>query len=260
MAESEVEMEAPPPPPLNPRVRDLPWHTPFRWLRLGLGDMRSTPSGTVFYGLCFLVMGVAVRKLFGYAPEHTMTLVTGFLLAGPFICLGLYEISRRHETVDRVRLLPTLTAWRANPSGIGLFSLVLALLVAGWLRVSVVIFALFFTENVPDLAFILSPKFLTEENMGFLLIWLCTGGFFALLVFALSVVSIPVMLDRDADTFMAMFASVRVCLANPACMLTWAALIVLMTGLGFALAGVGLAITAPLVGHATWHAYRALIE
>lgn len=257
---AEEQLDEAPPPPINPRVRDLPWYTPFSWLRLGLGDMRSTPSGTLFYGLAFLIMGVAVRQLFGYAPEHTMTLVTGFLLAGPFVCLGLYEISRRHETVARVKLLPTLTAWRINPSGIGLYSLILALLVAGWLRVSVVIFALFFTDNLPDLSLILSPRFLTDENIGFLLIWLSAGGLFALLVFALSVVSIPVMLDRDADTLTAMFASVRVCLANPACMLTWAALIVLMIGIGFAFHGIGLALAAPLVGHATWHAYRALIE
>jgi uncharacterized membrane protein len=256
---AEVENEAIP-VPLNVRVRDLPWYTPFTWLRLGLGDMRSTPSGTVFYGLAFIFMGVAVRQLFGYAPEHTMTLVMAFLLAGPFICLGLYEISRRHETVAKVRLLPTLTAWRANPSGIGMFSLLLALLVAGWMRVSVVVFALFFTDNLPDLSLILSPTFLTDENLTFLVVWLGSGAAFALLVFAVSVVSIPVMLDRDADTFLAMFVSVRVCLANPACMLTWAALIVLMTIAGFALWGVGLAITAPLVGHATWHAYRALIE
>jgi uncharacterized membrane protein len=136
----------------------------------------------------------------------------------------------------------------------------LALLVAGWLRVSVVIFALFFTDNLPDLSLILSPKFLTDENLTFLIVWLSAGGAFALLVFALSVVSIPVMLDRDADTFLAMFVSVRVCLANPACMLTWAVLIVTMTAIGFALAGVGLAITAPLIGHATSHAYRNLIE
>ncbi|WP_374356026.1 DUF2189 domain-containing protein [Chitinimonas sp.] len=256
---AEIEQEALP-APLHVRVRDLPWYTPFAWLRTGLGDMRSTPSGTLFYGAAFILMGVTVRQLFGYAPEHTMTLITAFLLAGPFICLGLYEISRRHETVAQVKLLPTLTAWRANPSGIALFSLLLALIVAGWMRVSVVIFALFFTENLPDLALILSPKFMTDENLTFLLVWLGAGGFFTVLVFAVSVVSIPVMLDRDADTFGAMFVSIRVCQANPACMLTWAALIVLMTTAGFALWGVGLAFTAPLVGHATWHAYRALVE
>ncbi|QNM95552.1 DUF2189 domain-containing protein [Chitinimonas koreensis] len=248
------------PAALNPRVRDLPWHTPFIWLRRALGDVRATPTGLIFYGGAFVAMGWCIRRLFGYAPEHTMTLITGFLIAGPFLCLGLYEISRRHETVARVKLLPTLTALRANPAGIGLFAIVLALLVAGWMRVSVVVFALFFTENVPDLKLILSPHFLTEENTTFLAVWLGSGAVFALLAFAMSVVAIPVMLDRDADTFTAIFASVRVCLANPACMLTWGTLIVLLTLAGFALWGVGVAFTVPLVGHATWHAYRALIE
>ncbi|SFZ78652.1 DUF2189 domain-containing protein [Chitinimonas taiwanensis] len=249
------------PAPLNPRVRDLPWYTPFSWLKLALGDIRATPSGLLFYGLAFVAMGWSIRGLFGYAPEHTMTLVTAFLLAGPFICLGLYEISRRHETLPRVQLLPTLTALRINVAGISLFAIILALLVAGWMRVSVVVFALFFTENLPDLKLILSPAFLAEaDNLTFMIVWLSAGAFFSLLTFALSVVSIPIMLDRDADTLTAMFASVRVCLANPACMLTWGAIIVLLVVLGFALWGVGVAFTVPLVGHATWHAYRALIE
>jgi len=253
-------LDEPAPAALNVRVRDLPWYTPLSWLRLGLGDMRATPSGTLFYGIAFVAMGWCLRALFGYAPEHTMTLITGFLLAGPFVCLGLYEISRRHETVDKVRLLPTLTAWRVNPSGIGLFSLLLALLIAGWMRVSVVIVALFFTDSMPTLDKLLSAQFLTPENITFLSIWATAGIGFSLLVFSLSVVSIPIMMDRDADTLNAMFASVRVCTANPACMLTWAVLIVLLIALGFALWGFGLILTAPLVGHATWHAYRALIE
>lgn len=249
------------PAPLNPRVRDLPWYTPFAWLKLALGDIRATPAGLLFYGSAFALMGWAIRSLFGYAPEHTMTLVTAFLLAGPFICLGLYEISRRHETLARVKLLPTLTALRVNAPGISLFAIILALLVAGWMRVSVVVFALFFTENLPDLKLILSPAFLAEpDNLTFMIVWLSSGAFFALLTFALSVVSIPVMLDRDSDTLTAMFASVRVCLANPACMLTWGGLIVALVLAGFALWGIGVAFTVPLVGHATWHAYRALIE
>ncbi|MGQ5525244.1 DUF2189 domain-containing protein [Chitinimonas sp. PSY-7] len=249
------------PPPLNPKVRDLPWYTPFRWLKLAVGDIRATPTGLLFYGTAYAAMGWAIRSLFGYAPEHTMTLVTGFLLAGPFICLGLYEISRRHETVAKVRLLPTLTALRINFAGISLFAIILALIVAGWMRVSVVVFALFFTENVPDLSLILSPAFLTQpDNLTFMIVWLGSGAFFALLTFALSVVSIPIMLDRDRDTLTAMFASVKVCLVNPICMATWGAIIVALVLLGFALWGVGVAVTVPLVGHATWHAYRALIE
>lgn len=248
------------PAPLNPRVRDLPWYTPFSWLRLGWGDMRAMPHGSLFYGIAFVAMGWAIKLLFAHSPEETITLITTFLLAGPFACLGLYEISRLHETVERVRLLPTFTAFRHNVGGIGLFALLLTLLVAGWMRVSVVVFALFFTENLPNLDLILSPRFLTEENLTFLVVWLGSGAAFGALAFALSVVSIPLMLDRDTDTFTALFASVRVVLANPVCMLVWSLLIVSLILLGFALWGLGIIVTAPLVGHATWHAYRALIE
>lgn len=248
------------PATLHVRVRDLPWYTPLKWLKLGWGDMRAMPHGSLFYGVAFVAMGYAFKALFAHAPEETITLITAFLLAGPFCCLGLYEISRLHETVARVRLLPTFTAFRHNIGGISLFSMMLALLVAGWMRVSVVIFALFFTDDVPNVALVMSPKFLTEENLSFLIIWIGSGALFASLAFALSVVSIPLMLDRDTDTLNAIFASVRVVMANPLCMLVWAGLIVGLVGLGFAMWGVGIIVTAPLVGHATWHAYRALIE
>ncbi|WP_269533497.1 DUF2189 domain-containing protein [Chitinimonas sp. BJYL2] len=241
------------------KVRNLPWHTPFAWLRAGWGDLRAMPHGSLFYGLAFVIMGWALYAIMGRAPEHVLTLTAAFLLMGPFTCLGLYEISRLHEKIDKVRLAPTFTAFRHNIAGIGFFSALLALLVAGWMRVSVVVFALFFTDNVPDLKLMLSVRFLTEENLLFLVVWLGSGALFAALAFALSVVSIPLMLDRDADTISAMFVSLRACVANPACMLVWGLCIVVLVLAGFALFGLGIIVTAPLVGHATWHAYRALV-
>jgi uncharacterized membrane protein len=120
-------------------------------------------------------------------------------------------------------------------------------------------FALFYEGGMPTLESFIAQisKF---DNIEFLIAYLAVGGFFATLVFAFSVVSIPMMLDRNQDTVTAMLGSFLALVRNLPVMLVWAALIVLLTAIGIATALVGLVVTMPLVGHATWHAYRALIE
>jgi uncharacterized membrane protein len=103
-------------------------------------------------------------------------------------------------------------------------------------------------------------QILKFDNIEFLLAYLLVGAFFAALVFAISVVSIPMMLERNKDTITAMLASFLALTRNLPVMLVWGMLITLLTVLGIALGFLGLIVTMPLVGHATWHAYRALIE
>jgi len=247
------------PPALIVKARHLPWQTPLIWLQRGWQDICRAPCASLFYGGAFVVMGYVLGWLFSYAPEHTITLATAFLLVGPFVAIGLYDISRRGEQQARIRLTDTLTAWRRNLPGISLFAMLLTLLVAGWMRVSVVIIALFFTQSFPSLDKWLSADWFMLDNALFLLVYFGIGSVFAALVFMISVVSIPIMLDRDYDTLSAIFASVNVALKNPLCMFIWAGLIVLLTLIGFATFYLGLWLTIPLIGHATWHAYRSLI-
>jgi uncharacterized membrane protein len=103
-------------------------------------------------------------------------------------------------------------------------------------------------------------KILSPGNLRFLLVYACVGGVFATLVFALSVVSVPMLLERRSDGIVAALTSIRAFLANLPAMLVWGGLIVLLTGAGFALAFAGLIVAVPLVGHATWHAYRDLVD
>jgi len=134
-----------------------------------------------------------------------------------------------------------------------------AWLVAGWARVSVVLVALFFEGSMPSVAMFLQHIVLSGENVEFLAIYLGVGAAFALLVFALSVVSIPLMMDRGTDTITAMIASFLALTCNFPAMIVWAALIAVLIFAGLASFYLGLAITGPLVGHATWHAYRAVV-
>lgn len=231
---------------------------PFRWLAAGAQDFRAYPLPSLFYGVCFALMGWLIAITFRHAFAYVSALVTGFFLVGPFLAVGLYDLSRRREAGLPVHLAATLDAWRGNASAIGVFALVLTVILLVWARASLVVFALFYTRGMPTAETFVAQLF-SLDNIEFLLAYACVGGFFALLTFAASAVSVPMMLDRKVDGIVAVITSLRVFAAHLPAMLVWAATIVVLVGVGFALAFAGLVVTVPLVGHATWHAYRALV-
>jgi len=155
--------------------------------------------------------------------------------------------------------VPTLVAWRPSAGAIGIFALVLGVILLVWARASLIVFALFYTGGMPTVAGFVG-QILSPDNLEFLLAYVCVGGGFALLVLAISVVSVPMMLDRDTDGIVAVLTSLRAFGANVSAMVVWGMLIVALTAAGFALYFVGLVVAVPLIGHATWHAYRALVD
>ena len=242
-----------------PQTRDIAPGAWQRWLRRGWEDLRAAPAASLFYGATFVAMGWLLNLSVGRG-EYMLALMTGFLLVAPFLAVGIYDISRRREQGELVQLAPTLTAWRANAPAIGLYAVILALLLAAWIRVSVVVVALFFTGGMPDFGH-LPEEFLTNpEGLVFLAAYFAAGFGFALLVFATSAVSIPMLLDRpEMDTLTAMIVSFGAVRRNFPAMLAWAVVIAGLTALGIALAYLGLVIAMPVVGHASWHAYRECI-
>jgi uncharacterized membrane protein len=243
-----------------PVIRDgLPLSAPFDWLRRGAEDLRAGGFASLFYGICFAVGGLLLFLAFRHAVQLVTAVTAGFMLLGPFLALGLYELSRRRETGEELSLPATLTVWKRNFGCFGIYSLILIVIYLVWARASLVIFALFYQGGMPTLGSFMA-QILKFDNIEFLLAYLAVGGIFAMLVFAVSVVSIPMMLERNKDTITAMLASFLALVRNLPMMLIWGALIALLTIIGIATAFLGLIITMPLVGHATWHAYRALIE
>ncbi|HRH72620.1 MAG TPA: DUF2189 domain-containing protein [Zoogloea sp.] len=242
-----------------PTIRNISFGAPFRWIARGFSDLKACPTASLFYGFCFTGMGLLVTFVFEHAYQYTSAVTTGFLLLAPFFAMGLYELSRRRELGQACALLPTLTVWRRNAGNIAVFAAVLTVIFLIWARASLVVFAIFYTKEMPNLSGFLS-QVLSLENLEFLLVYCCVGFVFALLVFAVSVVSIPLMLDRNQDAVTSMLASIRALAENPLPLLVWAALIVGLTLLGFMSFHIGLAVLMPVVGHATWHAYRELVE
>jgi len=255
MIEPEAKISAAAP---FPAIRTVALTAPLRWIAKGASDLRAASGASLFYGVAFSAMGWMIYLVLQHAYEYTLALTAGFLLLGPFLCTGLYDVSRRIERREPTALAPSLSAWRANLGAFSLFALILTVIMLIWARASLVTFALFFSGGMPTLGGFLE-RVVSFEHWDFVLTWFVVGGIFAVIVFAISVVSVPMMLDRGTDTVVAALTSVRALLANPAPLLLWAALITLLIGLGFATLFIGLIVTAPIVGHATWHAYRDIV-
>ncbi|WP_430432986.1 DUF2189 domain-containing protein [Methyloversatilis sp.] len=221
--------------------------------------MRASPGGSLFYGACFAFMGLVLTTVFRHAYHLTSALVCGFLLLGPFLSLGLYDLSRQREAGQPPVLAHSLTAGGHNAGAIGVFAVILIIIFLVWARASLVVFALFYTTQMPSVDHFLE-QVLTLQNIEFLMAYAVVGFIFASLVFGASVVAIPLMLDRRQDAVTSILASLFSLGRNPGPMLVWAALIVIFAVIGFLTFFLGLIVLMPLVGHATWHAYRALIE
>jgi uncharacterized membrane protein len=181
-----------------PTVRDIKATSPLRWFSNGWQDMKACPIPSLFYGFCFAGMGLLITFVFEHAYEYTSGLTSGFLLLGPFLAMGLYEISRRREKGQGCSLAPTLVVWKRNAGNIGVFAVVLGIVFLVWARASLVVFALFYTDEMPNLSGFLE-QILRFENLEFLMVYFAVGLLFATIVFAVSVVSIPLMLDRNRD-------------------------------------------------------------
>ncbi len=242
-----------------PGVRTVAAAAPFRWLAQGAQDFRANPLPSLFYGACFAAMGWLIAFTFRHAYEYVSALVTGFFIVGPFLAIGLYELSRRRERGLPPWLAPTIDAWADNKGAIGVFALVLAVILLVWARASLVVFALFYTGEMPTVASFVD-QMVSLSNLEFLFAYFCVGGFFAVLTFAISVVSVPMMLDRGTDGVVAVLTSLKAFGANVPAMIVWGLAVVALVALGFALFFVGLVVAVPVIGHATWHAYRALVE
>ena len=243
---------------LIPIAKDVAPREVLAWLRLGWQDlMRSYLTGA-WFGVCFVAMGALLMLTFNRAPAYLMALISGFLLLGPFICVGCYAISYALERGKQPEIKRAALAFRNNAKNIAIFAAVLGVLELLWGRASLVVFALFYTGGLPETGDVLRA-FMTLQNVPFVIAYVIVGAIFATLVFVTSVVAIPLMLNRNTDAITAALTSVRVCLASPATMALWGITIATLTLVAMLPAFIGLILVGPWLGHATWHAYRALV-
>jgi uncharacterized membrane protein len=241
-----------------PEIAELRAADPLRWLRFGWRDFLQAPIIGLFYGSCFTGMGLAIAWAFVNSPQWLLALCGGFLLLGPFLAIGLYDVSRAHERGEVPSFAKSLTAWNKNLGALALYMGVLLVLEMLWSRAALVVFALSFNslpQNHSTLGLLLDPK-----NIQFVVTYFTVGAVFAGLIFATGVISIPMIMDRATDGISAGITSARVCLAFPVVMFLWGALITVLVVMAMLPWFAGLLIVGPVLGHASWHAYRAAVR
>lgn len=250
-----------PPAPEGPQKQliTLRFADPLRWLARGWRDLTAHIGIGLFYGMCFWAMGLTLAAVFRARPEYVMSIASGCLLLGPFLAMGLYEVSRRRELGETPDLASSLTCWDAHLRSVGMLVLVLIVLELLWGRASLVVFAVFFNTGMPSTTGVLAAVF-NPENWEFVVVYMVVGSVFAAIVYATAVVSIPMILDRDTDAISAAIASLQVVFENTAVMVLWGLLLTAMVVVALIPWGLGLLLVGPWLGHATWHAYRGSIR
>ncbi len=244
--------EAPTERPFPAPCRTLQATAPLRWLRLGWADITRAPRLSLTYGLVLTFISLAIGSLtwrYGTLALY-LGLATGFVFVGPILAVGLYSISRQLEAGLKPFMGYCIQEGWHHVRGLMVLGLVLLIVLLIWARAAAMVHIFVPVEANPS----------WQELVPFLGIGSAVGSIFAAIVFAVSAFSLPMIMDRKVDSITAVVSSVNAVLNNKAAMLVWISLIGLTVLIGFATAFLSFIVMLPLIGHATWHAYRETID
>ncbi len=245
----------------RPTVNEITFDHPWEWLSKGWADIKRAPKFSLTYGAFFVVisilmtLGLMVGSLFFIIPP----LAAGFFLLAPLLGIGLYQISSTLERGGKIEYCQALKAWKKNDINLGGMAVVLVMVMLVWMLAALLLFAILYDQPVPTWENFVPVVFLSGESPAFVFAGVVVGALIAAFTFTISAITVPMLMDRDVDVFTAILTSVEAVRKNWQAMALWACLIVMFVGIGIATYYVGLLITMPLVGHATWHAYRDLV-
>lgn len=238
-----------------PAIRRVETGHVLLWLKHGWKDLLRTWPVSLGTGILFTVLGYLLMEHAWTRPHLALTLTSGFVLVSPFLAIVFYELSRRHEAARALRF----EGVRRNAISIGMYALLLAFILSSWERISAIMVGLLSNGDLLVDGRVSAAMLFTVEQAGFSVPYFLAGGVLAVLVFALSVVSLPMLMDRKVDFVTAIVTSLWVVRKNPLPMLVWAFVIGALTLLAQLAWFLPLAVVFPLLGHATWHAYRDLV-
>ena len=245
----------------TPRVNEITLDHPWEWLARGWKDLSSAPRYSLTYGAVFtivsylLTLGLVYEDLFPVIPP----LAAGVFLVAPLLGIGLYQISDALERGESVRFCNAWRAWKRNDVQLSAMAVVLVMVMLVWMLAAILVFALFYDQPVPTWDNFVAEAFLSGESPAFLLTGIAVGGLIAAFTFMITAITVPMLMDRQTDVLTAMRTSMQAVRSNWQAMTLWASLIVMFVGIGIVTFFLGLIVAMPLVGHATWHAYRDLV-
>lgn len=245
-----------------PTVRLVEIDRPWAWLAAGWRDFTRVPAISIAYGVVFSAAGYALTYwLYASGAFYLILPATaGFMLVGPAAAFGLYDISRRLERGQPVAFGAISSSILSRSDTFAAMGLVLMLFFLAWMEIALLIFAFFFSDRSISTDNFIEAAFFAPESLPFLVSGAIAGGVLAAAVFAISTVSLPLLLDRDVGVPTAVATSLRAVRRNRKALALWAMIIAVFMSIGVATFFLGLVVALPLVGYATWHAYRDLVE
>lgn len=257
----QQKLEAPPRP--DPVVRSISFSDIADAFAAGLRDLRAAPLYGLTFGLLYAVGGILTLLTASALnmPYFTYPLASGFVLIGPLVAIGLYEVSRMRERGEKISWNGIFAAIRQQAGKeIGWMCFVVLFITTMWLYQVRLLLALFLrNETMTTMAEFFTVVTTTPQGWLFLGVGHVIGAVLSTILFSLTVVSFPILLDRNIDFITAMITSVRAVVRNPVPMLCWAAAIVAILVVSSLPMFLGLIVTLPVLGHTTWHLYRKLV-
>lgn len=250
-------------PPAVPAINTITKADITAALRSGMADFAKAPTYGLALGTLFSVVGIAIvwALYSGQVSYWIFPLAAGFPLVGPFAAVGLYEVSRRLETGEPIGWGAILAAgFRHGNSQLPLYAVVAVFAFLVWIVLARIIFAVSFGTASMTNVMTSFDIFMTSQGITMLIIGSVVGAALAALLFAISVVSVPMLVDRDIDVVTALITSFGAVVENKAALFYWGAIIVVAIVLAMLPIFVGMIIIFPILGHTTWHVYRQVIE
>lgn len=242
-------------------VRERPTDAVWQWLARGWEDTKACFAVSALYAFLFTLGGFIISFGFYFAgmPYLVLPSITGFLLVGPALGVGFYEISRKRAAGETATLGDAMMAFRRNTLGIMGYGVFLVFLFQVWIRLSFTVAAMSFPGVSPEWPAIIERALTTFDGVTFGISITILGSIFAAITFFSGAFSMPMLVDRKSVLVPSMLTSVVAVWRNRVSCLLWAGVIVLFTGVGLFTLGIGLVLMFPLIGHATWHAYKDVI-
>lgn len=234
----------------------------WQWLSLGWVDFRACWRVSAVYAGLFVAVGLMISFGFYFwgLPYLILPSLSGFLLVGPALAVGFYEISRRKAKGEHIDLIAAFKGFRRNSLGIMGLGVFLVFLFQVWIRISFTVAGLSFRGVSPEWSAIIHRALTTWDGVYFAVGITAVGAVFATFVFFIGAFSIPLMVDRKTVLIPSMMVSAHAVFTNKSAMILWAIVIVLVMGVGLFTAFIGLIWAFPLIGHATWHAYKHVLS